>query len=71
MKEIRTVITAVNEPLRYDAIVNQLLNAGWVLTKRAIISVEGEPNEVGSCAIIQGLYAELERNKPHFEEITL
>ncbi len=72
MKQIKTVIKPIYEAEIYDKSVNRLLNDGWEMKKRTIISAKGEPNEVGSTPIIQCLYAEFERYVPPFpEEITL
>lgn len=61
MKEIKTVVHSIYAVKLFDDEVNKLLIEGWKLNKRNIISVKGEPNEVGSSAIVQALYAEFER----------
>ena len=72
MKQIKTVVCPIEQAHRFDKAINLLLQERWALTKRATISVKGEPNEVGSCPTIQALYAELERQEPPYpEEITL
>ncbi len=59
MKQIKTVICPIYEAESFDNKINRLLNDGWELEKREIISANGEPNEVGSFATVQMLYAEL------------
>ena len=44
---------------------------GWYIVNRKIISIKGEPNEVGSSSTTQSLYAELEKEVCYFEEVTL
>ena len=61
MKQIKTVIYPIYESVYFDEKVNILLNEGWKMNKREIIFVKGEVNEVGSSAIVQTLYAELEK----------
>lgn len=71
MKQIKTVIQSINNYAVFDSRVNALLQDNWKLTKRTTINIQSEPNEVGSTAIVQALYAELEKDKNDFEEITL
>ena len=71
MKQIKTVIQPIENYKLFDIQVNNLLLEGWKLTKRATINIQSEPNEVGSTAIIQALYAEFEKYNYYFEEITL
>lgn len=72
MKQIKTVICPIENASEFDKAINNLLQKQWELKKRTTIAVKGYPNEVGSCAIIQGLYAELERQElPFPEEVTL
>lgn len=73
MKQIKTILKPYSELNSYDLEVNRLLREGWELKKRAITTASGEPNEVGSCAVVQVLYAELEKTakEPYPEEITL
>lgn len=72
MKQIKTVIRPFALAAEFDKQVNGFLSEGWELKKRGMTYASGEPNEVGSCATIQVLYAELERQqKPFPEEITL
>ena len=72
MKQIKTVVYPIEYAHRYDKEINGLLADGWEIKKRNVMSVKGEPNEVGSAAITQALYAELERyTKPYPEEVTL
>ena len=61
MKQIKTVVEPLERATRFDATVNYLIADGWEMRKRAVISAKGEPNEVGSCATAQMLYAELEK----------
>ena len=62
MKQIKTVIEPFALSDKYDKKVNRLLSEGWKLKKRGITTASGEPNEVGSCAVVQVLYAELEKD---------
>ena len=72
MKQIKTVICPIYEPVSFDKKINGLLAAGWYMKKRTLISINGEPNEVGSAPVIQALYAEFEKHVPPFpEEITM
>lgn len=61
MKQIRTVIQPIWAVSEYDKRVNALLQEGWELTTRKVITAKGEPNEVGSCANETMLYAEFEK----------
>lgn len=61
MKQIKTVVKPLERAKDFDATLNNLIVDGWEMRKRAVISAKGEPNEVGSCAVIQMLYAELEK----------
>jgi hypothetical protein len=61
MKQIKTVVKHFTRADEFDREVNELLLRGWELKDRRIASTAGEPNEVGSCATIQVLCAELER----------
>ena len=61
LKQIKTVTYPIYESVLFDEKVNSLLNKGWKMNKREIISVKGEVNEVGSSAIVQTLYAEFEK----------
>lgn len=72
MKEIKTIIRPIEGVKSYDKDINKLLMQGWELKARSFITLNGEPNEVGSKPIIKALYAELERNNDfYFEEVTL
>lgn len=62
MKQIKTVIEPFSLSDKFDKKVNRLLSEGWELKKRGLTTANGEPNEVGSCAIVQALYAELEKD---------
>lgn len=61
MKEIKTVIYPIDDKDIFDKVVNNRLAKGWILKKRGTISVQGEPNEVGSTSTVVSLYAELVR----------
>ena len=61
MKQIKTVVEPLERVKGFDVIVNNLIADGWEMRKRAVISAKGEPNEVGSSATAQMLYAELEK----------
>lgn len=71
MKQIKTVIQPIENIDNFDNKVNKLLSEGWKLINRKIISIKGEPNEVGSTSTIQSLYAEFEKEVCYFEEVTL
>lgn len=71
MKNIKTVICPVEDFNVFDKKVNKLLSEGWQLIDRKTVSIKGDPNEVGSAAITQSLYAELEKDVCYFEEVTL
>lgn len=61
MIKIKTVIEPIERPDIFDKRVNILLSAGWNIISRKLISVVGEPNEVGSAGVFQSLYAEFEK----------
>lgn len=61
MLKIKTVICPFSMPDKFDKTVSGLIINGWKLKKRGITTASGEPNEVGSCAVVQVLYAELEK----------
>lgn len=72
MKQIATVIQPIEQAKSFDALVNSLLNDGWELKARKIISTKGELSEAFNAPDVRFLYAELEQHKPPFpEEITL
>jgi hypothetical protein len=61
MKQIKTVVEPFERATAFDNNINKLIKDGWEVKKRAVISAKGEPNEVGSCATVLTLYAELEK----------
>lgn len=72
MKQIKTVIHPIERAHIFDSEINRLLIGGWVLKKRTVTNMRGEVSEAFNTAIIQALYAELERYIPPFpEEVTL
>lgn len=71
MKKIKTIIQPIEEYKVFDRKVNIALSEGWKLIDRKVISTKGEPNEVGSTAVIQSIYAEFEKEVCYFEEVTL
>ena len=71
MKQIKTIITHYERLYDYDEEVNKYLSEGWKLNKREIQRVSGEVTEAFSVPVIFVLYAELEKEIPNFEEITL
>ncbi len=71
MIQIKTVIQPITQAQCFDALVNCLLIDGWKLNKRKIINVPGELSDSFNSAPVQFLYAELERQQPLFEEVTL
>lgn len=72
MKQIKTVICPIEYAYSFDKEVNRLIANGWVLKHRELINTRGEVSEAFNAAVVQSLYAELERNtKPYPEEVTL
>lgn len=70
MREIKTVICPIERHKEFDNTINKLLLCRWELKKRTTLSAQGEPSEAGRYAVIQGLYAELERER-FPEEVTV
>lgn len=66
MKQIKTVIEPINRVSRFDDKVNRLLEDGWKLTER-----KGDISESFNIPDVMVLYAELEREKEWFEEVTI
>lgn len=66
MRQIKTVLCPFSLVDKFDEKVNRLLSEGWELKRRGITHTSGEPNEVGSCATVQVVYAEMERQQPPF-----
>jgi hypothetical protein len=71
MKQIKTIIKPYERLYDYDKEVNKYLSEGWKLNKREIQRVSGEITEAFTVPVIFVLYAELEKEIPAFEEITL
>lgn len=71
MKQIKTIIKPYEQLYSYDEEVNKYLSEGWKLNKREIQRVSGEITEAFTVPVIFVLYAELEKEIPDFEEITL
>lgn len=71
MKQIKTIIKPYEQLYGYDYEVNRYLSEGWKLRKREIQRVSGEVNEAFYAPSIYVLYAELEKDIPTFEEVTL
>ncbi len=72
MKQIKTVVSPINQASKHDEEINRLLADGWALKKRTAINISGGISEAFNSPIIQALYAELEKNIPPFpEEVTL
>jgi hypothetical protein len=71
MKQIKTIIKPYEQLYSYDEEVNKHLSEGWKLNKREIQRVSGEITEAFTVPVIFVLYAELEKEIPAFEEITL
>jgi hypothetical protein len=71
MKQIKTIIKPYEQLYSYDEEVNKYLSEGWKLNKREIQRVSGEITEAFTVPVIFVLYAELEKEIPAFEEITL
>lgn len=71
MKQIKTIIKPYSALYEYDKEVNKYLSEGWQLKKREIQKMPGEVTEAFAIPAIFVLYAELEKNVPDFEEVTL
>jgi hypothetical protein len=69
--QIKTVIEPIERASGFDKAVNSLLNDGWTLKARKILTTQGELSEAFNAAVIRFLYAELEKQQPYFEETTL
>lgn len=71
MKLIKTVTAPLERADWFDNAVNNLTADGWTLTKRDLLNVPGVLSESFNAPVVQLLYAELEKRKTDFEEITL
>lgn len=71
MKQIKTVIQPIEKANSFDIAVNELLREGWELKTRKIIHTQGELSEAFNAPVVRFLYAELEKQQPIFEEVTL
>lgn len=71
MKQIKTVIEPINRVSRFDDKVNRLLEDGWKLTERKTVRTVGDISESFNVPDVMVLYAELEREKEWFEEVTI
>lgn len=71
MKQIKTVIEPINRVSRFDDKVNRLLEEGWKLTERKTVRTVGDISESFNIPDVMVLYAELEREKEWFEEVTI
>ena len=72
MKQIKTVTAPIERSVWFDSAVNELLNEGWIISKRDILNVPGVLSESFNTPVVQILYAELEQWEPiPFEESTL
>lgn len=71
MKQIKTVIEPLNRVSRFDDKVNRLLEDGWKLTERKTVRTVGDISESFNIPDVMVLYAELEREKEWFEEVTI
>lgn len=71
MKQIKTVIEPTNRVSRFDDKVNRLLEDGWKLTERKTVRTVGDISESFNIPDVMVLYAELEREKEWFEEVTI
>ena len=72
MKQIKTVICPIEYAYSFDKEVNRLIADGWTISNRGLINTRGGVSEAFNTAIVQSLYAELERHsKPYPEEVTL
>lgn len=68
MKKIKTVTAPFERSDWFDNAVNELMNEGWVLSKRDILNVPGMLTESFNVPLVQILYAELELWNPIEEE---
>lgn len=71
MKQIKTVTCPIERAEWFDSAINELMNQGWILTKRDLLNVPGVLTESFNVPVVQILYAELELKKQVFEEVTL
>ena len=72
MKQIKTVTAPIERAEWFDKAINDLLNEGWVISKRDILNVPGVLTESFNVPVVQMLYAELELWEPiPFEESTM
>ena len=71
MKKIKTVTAPFERSQWFDDAINELIQEGWVLSKRDILNVPGMLTESFNVPVVQILYAELELWEPIFEEVTL
>jgi hypothetical protein len=71
LKQIKTVIEPINRVSRFDDKVNRLLEDGWKLTERKTVRTVGDISESFNIPDVMVLYAELEREKEWFEEVTI
>lgn len=71
MKKIKTVTAPFERSQWFDDAINELIQEGWVLSKRDILNVPGVLTESFNVPVVQILYAELEYWEPIFEEVTL
>lgn len=71
MKQIKTVIEPINRVSHFDDKVNRLLEGGWKLTERKTVRTVGDISESFNIPDVMVLYAELEREKEWFEEVTI
>lgn len=71
MKQIKTVIEPINRVSHFDDKVNRLLEDGWKLTERKTVRTVGDISESLNIPDVMVLYAELEREKEWFEEVTI
>ena len=71
MKKIKTVTAPFERSQWFDDAINELIQEGWVLSKRDILNVPGMLTESFNVPVVQILYAELELWEPIFEDVTL
>lgn len=71
MKQIKTVIRPISSATQFDITINKLLDNGWELKNRKIISTHGDISEAFNFPVTHILYAELEKEGDKFEEVTL
>lgn len=58
MKEIKTIVTYINDSKEFDKIVNKALKNGWILTDTQVVRADGN----GFHRLVAFLEREIEEN---------